>query len=376
MPPYTLPEQKTLSGIQSREFQAGRRNQLILDDTQNAIQAQLSSDHDLSQLNLGYITRINHISGRAEFRGEGFELRTDGWGTIRTKKGLLLSTDKREDGTSHHKDSREIVGQLQGAESQHSSQVQLAVNHKAHDAGDQRDISEVFKIQNSEIAGSGEAHGEFTAPHIAVSSPSGIAAATPGPVHVFSEKNMGLTAGGIFSIAGAKSILASAKERLNLFAFEMGVKLIAAKGKVDIQAQSGDLDIIADKVMRLISAKETITLASPKEIMLLAGGSYIKLGKDGIKMGTKKDFAAHAAGHSFVGPDSLTSDDCPLPSGMINDEQFRVVDSEGRPFPGVPYKIFEGDTVVAEGLTDLDGRTPRVFSIEEKALKVIFGTIE
>jgi type VI secretion system secreted protein VgrG len=183
---------------------------------------------------------------------------------------------------------------------------------------------------------------------------------------------MGLTAGGIFSIAGAKSILASAKERINLFAYEMGVKLIAAKGKVEVQAQSDDLDIIADKVMRLISAKENITLASAKEIELLAGGSYIKLGKDGIKMGTKKNFVAHAAGHSLVGPDSLTPDDCPLPSGMINDEQFRAIDSEGKPFPGVPYKILDGDTVIVEGITDLDGRTPRVYSIEEKELKVIW----
>ncbi|MDR2819601.1 MAG: type VI secretion system tip protein VgrG, partial [Desulfovibrio sp.] len=57
-PPWQLPQQKTLSGIQSREFKAGRRNQLVLDDMQNQIQAQLSSDHNLSQLNLGYITRI------------------------------------------------------------------------------------------------------------------------------------------------------------------------------------------------------------------------------------------------------------------------------------------------------------------------------
>ena len=44
MPPWTLPGQKTLAGIQSREFKGGSRNQLVFDDTQNQIQNQLRSD--------------------------------------------------------------------------------------------------------------------------------------------------------------------------------------------------------------------------------------------------------------------------------------------------------------------------------------------
>lgn len=95
MPPWELPGQKMLSGIQSREFQTARRNQLVFDDTQGEIQAQLASDHHFSQLNLGYLTRVEHRIGRKDFRGEGFELRTDGWGAVRAARGIYIGTDAR-----------------------------------------------------------------------------------------------------------------------------------------------------------------------------------------------------------------------------------------------------------------------------------------
>ena len=85
-PPYELPKEKYLYGVQSREIGGSQRNQLIMDDTPSEVQTQLSSDHQLSQLNLGRITRIDHVQGRNDFRGEGFELRTDGWGVIRAAK--------------------------------------------------------------------------------------------------------------------------------------------------------------------------------------------------------------------------------------------------------------------------------------------------
>jgi type VI secretion system secreted protein VgrG len=87
MPPWQLPEQQALSGLRSRELQAGdgsgRGNHLVLDDTAGKIQAQLKSDHQCSQLSLGHIARIEDTSGRKDARGEGWELRTDGHGVAR-----------------------------------------------------------------------------------------------------------------------------------------------------------------------------------------------------------------------------------------------------------------------------------------------------
>ena len=67
MPPWSMPEQRALTGFRSRELAqetgnspVGRSNHLILDDTNGQIQAQLKSDHLHSQLSLGFITRIEN----------------------------------------------------------------------------------------------------------------------------------------------------------------------------------------------------------------------------------------------------------------------------------------------------------------------------
>jgi type VI secretion system secreted protein VgrG len=49
------------------------------------------------------------------------------------------------------------------------------------------------------------------------------------------------------NIAVGRSLLASVAEKVSLFAANAGIKLFAAKGKVQVQAQSDDLDIIAEK---------------------------------------------------------------------------------------------------------------------------------
>lgn len=66
MPPWTLPEQRALTGWRSRELATGagnapggRGNHLVLDDTPEQLQVQLKSDHQCSQLSLGYIVRIS-----------------------------------------------------------------------------------------------------------------------------------------------------------------------------------------------------------------------------------------------------------------------------------------------------------------------------
>ena len=308
MPPWQLPEQKTLSGIQSREFKAGRRNQLVLDDSNGQIQAQLSSDHDLSQLNLGYITRVNHVEGRKDFRGEGFELRSDSWGGIRAGKGLVISTDARSSAERHQKDIAEAMSNLDQAASQHQDQAGLAVKHEAQDFGEhQKPVGNALSKQNSDLRGSGQPHGELTAPHILISSPAGIATTTPNSTHIHSGDHTAVTAGSHISLASNKSFIATAVERVSLFAHSLGMKLFAAKGKVEIQAQSDDLDIIAEKVASFISAQKTIRLSAPKEILLTADGSYIKINGQGIEKGTNGAFKVHSSTtvRGLTGPNTM-----------------------------------------------------------------------
>ncbi|KMN76136.1 type VI secretion system protein, partial [Chromobacterium sp. LK11] len=87
-----LPANKTLSGIKSKEHQGGQYNELLFDDTPGEVRAKLSSEPGKTQLNQGFLTHPRS-NGKAEARGDGFELRTDSHGAIRAGHGLLLSTE-------------------------------------------------------------------------------------------------------------------------------------------------------------------------------------------------------------------------------------------------------------------------------------------
>ena len=361
MPPWNLPEQKTLSGIQSREFHAGRRNQLVLDDTQNAIQAQLSSDHQLSQLNLGYITRINHHDGRCDFRGEGFELRTDGWGVIRAAKGMYIGTEARLSAQRHQKDILEATNFLQGAVEQHAQATNLAENHNAqHEKTDGDATVKKLRAQAEEIRGQGKAHEELSKAHLLLSSPTGTALTTAGSTHVHSAEHIAATSGEHISLNAGRSFLATALDKVSVFAHRLGMRLFAAKGKVEIQAQSDDLDIIAEKVINLISTQKSIRLTAAEEILLNAGGSYLRINSSGIEQGTKNSWKVYAASRSMQGPQEMNMPLPDLPSGAARfNEEFCLRDEiSGDPIANMRYKLHFADGSVVSGTTGEDGRIP------------------
>jgi type VI secretion system secreted protein VgrG len=149
MPLWELPSQHALSGFKSKEIDGSRNNHLIMDDTPSQIQVQLTSDHGLSQLNLGHITRIPDPAGRKDYRGQGFELRTDDKGAIRAAQGLLITTAARNAAQFHHTDLDEALNQLTGSQSQHAMLSKLAKEHNAEELS----AHQRLLIQNYEIAG-------------------------------------------------------------------------------------------------------------------------------------------------------------------------------------------------------------------------------
>ncbi|MFC3533547.1 type VI secretion system Vgr family protein, partial [Vogesella facilis] len=88
----SLPGNKTLSGIKSKEHHGGQYNELLFDDSPGEVRAKLSSEHGHTQLNQGFLSHPRS-DGKATPRGDGFELRTDRHGAIRAAHGLLLSTE-------------------------------------------------------------------------------------------------------------------------------------------------------------------------------------------------------------------------------------------------------------------------------------------
>ncbi|UQZ91366.1 type VI secretion system tip protein VgrG (plasmid) [Deltaproteobacteria bacterium Smac51] len=379
MPPWELPSQRVLSGLQSREFKGGQRNQVVMDDTAGQVQAQLSSDHQLSQLNLGYITRIDHIEGRKDFRGEGFELRTDGWGAIRAAGGLYLGTEARDRAESYHKDVKELANSLTGAAKQHEAQLKLTVEHQGQEPEDQAEISEKLLKQVEEIKGPGEPREEFTAPHLALSSPVGVALGTPASFHLEAGEHAAITSSRHTSLVSGRSLFASALDRVSIFAHKLGLKIFSGQGKLEIQSQANDLEIIADKVLKLISVKEKIELVAAKEIVLIADKSYIKIDGSGIEQGTTGQWTAKAAQHLLVGPASREAPLPELPQGtaQFNDD-YRVINKiSGQPIADMKYEIVRENRAVISGVTGEDGAIPLQEGLNPESVKIrLLGLVE
>jgi type VI secretion system secreted protein VgrG len=372
-PPWELPEQKILSGVQSREFHGTQRNQLVLDDTNGQVQAQISSDHDLSQLNLGYITRVNHLEGRKDFRGEGFELRTDGWGVVRAGKGLVLTAQGREKAEKHQKDLREPLVDLEDAAHLHAETAKLSATHNAMDKGADADpLKEALDRQNADIKGDGRVHGEMSKPHLLLAAPAGIAATTPHSLHSRTGEHTLLTSAGHTSIVSGQSLLGTALNAVRLFAHKCGIRLFAGQGKVEIQAQSDELDVIAQKVLRIISTQESIQLTAAREILLCADGSYIRVSGHGVESGTRGRFVARAASHSLEGPDSESPAIPDLPEGAILFQNKYVVEDEftREPIDKMRYEITYPNGSKVTGVTGKDGMLPEQKSLQPDLLTI------
>lgn len=322
LPAWQLPSQQALSGYRSRELKpdggnaaGGRSNHLVMDDSEGKIQAQLKSDHLHSQLSLGYITRIENNQGRKDERGEGFALETGGHGALRAGRGMLISTELRDKAVSHIKDIDESIQRLTEARGLAEQAMQLAEHHHAQDSeASQSDVTKELKQQNDEIKGSGK-QGEFTQPHIVLSSPVGIASTTPENTHISSGKHNQLTSGGHTSISAQQSIFASALKGIRLFAHKLGMRLIAAHGDIDLQAQNGDVHVFAKDTV-IVKCK-TFIVEADDEILHKVNGTYQRMNGTNITDGMRGVRKINAASLSVPGPDSLPLAPTKMPTSDI-----------------------------------------------------------
>ena len=321
LPPWSLPGQSALSGLRSRELRsdagnsaAGRSNHLVLDDTADAIQAQLRSDLKHSQLALGRITRIEDNAGRKDARGEGFELRTDGHGVVRAARGLLLTTEARIASAAHATDMGETLQRLNQARERHGALADLAQQHQAQESdADQTAVSAKLKAQDDDIRGTGgsgasRAEGQFpelAAPHLVLASSAGIAATAAQTLHLAAGADLATDSAGHTSIAAGKSFLVSAAEALRMFAHRAGIRLFAARGPIQVQAHDDRIELVAQKVIELISTTDWIRLKGKEGISLEAGGSTFKLTAGGFQFHTAGAHHVWAADHQTFGPKTL-----------------------------------------------------------------------
>jgi uncharacterized protein (DUF2345 family) len=156
---------------------------------------------------------------------------------------------------------------------------------------------------------------ELKAPHLVLSSPVGIESSTAQSTHQHSGQHHAVTTGGHISLSAGKSVLASAKEAIKLFAYRSGMRLVSAVADIDIQALQQSIQILAKLNIR--QEANRITLTAREEIVINGGGSFKRWNAQGITEGTTGTWVVRASHHSMPAQGkSLLIDKRQLPAVM------------------------------------------------------------
>jgi type VI secretion system secreted protein VgrG len=375
LPPWKLPEQAALAGLRSRELGGARGNHLVLDDTKDKIQTQLKSDHHCSQLSLGHITRIEDTSGRKDARGEGWELRTDGHGVARAAKGLLITTEARQNGRGPIKDMDETARRLVLAGEQHQLLAEIAQKNGAQEPVDNQDgVASILQAQNDAVKGPDSKAGSFpelAKPHLVLASAAGIATTTAADTHIASDRHTALTTGKSLSVSAGTHFFASVRQSFRLFVQKAGMKMVAAAGDIDLQALSDNIKLLAK--LEITHTANRITISAKEEVVINGGGSYVKFGAGGIEHGTNGNFVAHAAHHSFVNAKNAEmAVNMPPVADVLRKGRGTLhfgshAEAAGMISAGLPFKLFKDGALVEQGQVNDKGNIQFAHELEAAA---------
>ncbi|WP_151715898.1 type VI secretion system Vgr family protein [Acinetobacter sp. TUM15071] len=289
-----LPDTKKLSGIRSKEVGGEGYNQLRFDDTTGQISAQLHSSHGVTQLNLG---NLSHPKDKAESdgRGEGFELRTDDAGAIRSK-GLYISTFVQDKATDIHLEAKEAIQNFTESLESMKALSEYAVKQKAEAADMLANIDQYIKTiesQWSDLKATKDAL-------MLLASPESISLVSGKDVHINALDSITMGAGQSVNVSTDEHLILNAKKKVSVFAGEEDLKIYAAKGKFDLQSQDNVLDVAARLDVKITSSEGKVEIHSPTEIVFKAKDSALKINGDGVTVITPNKFTAKAGQHLFI----------------------------------------------------------------------------
>ncbi|WP_414706456.1 type VI secretion system Vgr family protein, partial [Pseudomonas sp. UBA800] len=229
------PDHVTLRNYKRNVLRTPANNKLRMDDTRGQEHIKLSTEHSgKSQLNLGHL-----VDADRRPRGEGAELRTDGHAAIRGGSGIFISADAQPQAQGTMLEMGAALAQLNNA---------LAlVNALAQSAA----VSGALPADNQAQQSLREALARLKDSGLLASAPAGIAMVTPANIQLSAENSITATAGDSADFSLFKRFSVAAGEAISLFAQKLGLRLIAARGPVDIQAQSDAMTLQADKKLAL-----------------------------------------------------------------------------------------------------------------------------
>ncbi|ELJ8295008.1 type VI secretion system tip protein VgrG [Enterobacter roggenkampii] len=319
-------------------------NKLRMEDKRGEEHIKLATEYGKTQLNSGHL-----VDAQGQRRGEGTELRTDEWGTIRAGKGLFVSADAQVKAQGEVLDRDAALKEIDRL-NQQLQQLEIATEHAQ---ALKADVDSQIKMFEQRLKPLNEA--------LQMSAPEGMALTSGEHLQMTAMKNVAINAGGDISIGTMGNMTVLAGEKLGLFARTGQLSLKASEGPVDVQAQNASLRLFAEQKLTLSSASD-ISFAGKKRITLIGGGSYLRLEAGKVEYGTtamylrkvKRTMAAGASDMPLKMPRTGTS--------HIYSAIYQLRDEQGNLLADKPYKLTIPSGQTATGYTDEEGKTVPVYT--------------
>jgi type VI secretion system secreted protein VgrG len=338
-------------------------NKFRMEDKRDEEHIKLSTEYGgKTQLNLGH-----NVDAARGLRGEGAELRTDDWISIRSGKGIFLSADVQPKAQGQMLDMGAALAQLQDA-----LQLVTALAQSAK-------VSGALEADTSSQRELNRALSQLQSAGLLASAPAGIGLTTPKNIQLSAGHSLTTTAGENIDMTIFRKLTVAAGEAISLFAHKMGMKIFAAKGKVDIQAQTDDMRLQSDKTMNINSVNGEIILNAAEGITLTSkGGAYIKIKDGSVEIGAPGRIELKSMNILWGGIASLEQALSPV---VVSDPQFhnsmngsfQIIDEISKqPKPYIPYRMETEDGQIIRGATDANGYTQAHYGIDPKAIKLFF----
>lgn len=328
----------------------GGYNQMVFDDATDQLRIRLASSSANSQLNLGHLISQEPTSAhRGTYRGTGFELRTDAWGSLRGADGILVSTtllpQKGSSVTSTQFNISNAIGQLKKAAEEgeklgDAADKQKALRSKPAHQALQQFIAETDLVQLGKhpetvngqaalktVAASRELdaspHGaveRFAKPWVVFEGPNSIGWASPESTLVSAGEHMQITAMEDGHWVAGRTFAGVTAQATSLFCDQGGIQAYAANGPVVLQANSDQLEILADKAVTVACVNDGIEILANTKIVLQAGQSSVTLEGGDITFACPGTFSVKGGSHPFTGGTSVAAKLPTLQGGQAKSE--------------------------------------------------------
>ncbi|SOZ14417.1 conserved hypothetical protein; putative VGR-RELATED PROTEIN [Cupriavidus taiwanensis] len=295
-----------LTGFKSQEHGGKGYNQLVFDDTDAQLRTQLATTEQATQLNLGHVIH-QQDNRRGSFRGQGFEVRTDGHVAVRGQAGLLLTTYRdavtgrvlptgdNAAGIALLRQAGDLVRTLSDGATTHQTQA-LSTGK-----GDESPLAKHARAAAGMVDGQSLEAAQGDAADGSTSTPGKVPHQSEPMVHLNGRAGVAVVAGQDLQIANGESVVLASGQDNNVAVAgqgrihagqaigitaglssagegNVGLQLTAGQGDVDLQAQHDLLKLAAREDLTIVSANMNVDFAAAKRIRIAtAGGAAITI---------------------------------------------------------------------------------------------------